>query len=220
MQIKPYDPRIVTINATHNPTGIVAMAAHNTQLAPRSTLLAAPANHNSALIKYLVEAGHTSVLEHAHITFVIDQISRGCADQLRTHRMGSWTVSSTHYNKHEDVTYYMDIMSCGNPAIIEQLIQHHELYIKERERIGAEARQMLPLATETRLMWTVNARALLNFFRVRLCERNMQEMVMCAYRILEQAKEWFPELFCLPYVGPDCEYIGCTQGSMACKKRS
>ena len=76
-----------------------------------------------------------------------------------------------------------------------------------------EARQILPNAKAVNILWTVNARSLINFFNQRLCKRNIREMRMFAKELLLLCIDWFPELFM--WVGADCKVLGgCTQGYM------
>jgi thymidylate synthase (FAD) len=78
-----------------------------------------------------------------------------------------------------------------------------------------EARQVLPNAAAVNLIWTVNARALANFFEQRLCHRNVEEMQVIAGKILDQVYEtWFDYAAC---VGPTCyTQRKCNQGAMSC----
>ena len=53
---------------------------------------------DAALIKRVIEHGHTSTLEHSLMTFDISGISRACLQELSRHRIGtSPSVESTRY---------------------------------------------------------------------------------------------------------------------------
>ena len=81
-----------------------------------------------------------------------------------------------------------------------------------------EARQVLPGAAAVNLIWTVNARSLVNFFTQRLCYRNVDEMQIFAERILERVTSWWPEFGGL--MGPHCYTHGeCNQGRMSCGQK-
>ena len=99
--------------------------------------------------------------------------------------------------------------------VVELLEQANQMY-KHLISVAVpkdEARQILPNAKAVNIMWTVNARSLINFFNQRLCKRNVNEMYYFALKLHNICMLWIPELFDL--VGPDCEvWGGCTQGKM------
>ena len=49
------------------------------------------------LVKALITVGHESPLEFGWAMFHVNGISRACADQLRTHRLLSFTMMSQRY---------------------------------------------------------------------------------------------------------------------------
>lgn len=78
-----------------------------------------------------------------------------------------------------------------------------------------EARQVLPGAASVNIIWTVNARSLINFFTQRLCRRNVDEMQTFAKKTWEQVEHYWPEFAncCGPYCYPSGK---CNQGRMSC----
>lgn len=163
---------------------------------------------NEKLIRYIYTANHSSPLEHAVISMDIGNISRACLDQLTRHRMGSFTTSSTHYQNHSDYQISMD----ANDEVKLLMDEVFKMYEQLAASSFEQARQILPLGVESRCIWTVNARSLANFLNLRLCKRNVPEMVTLASSIQNVAVNWFPELFTI--VGPDCKQTQCTQGHM------
>jgi thymidylate synthase (FAD) len=133
--------------------------------------------------------------------------------------MGSFTAASQHYQKYDE---YSNIV---HPDMINVSVEHFfsfvDDYYKTLIDMGIpkeEARQVLPNAKAVNIMWTVNARSLINFLNLRLCKRNVTEMLWFALKMSSVAREWWPELFNL--VGPDCVMTGkCTQGAMGCDKK-
>jgi thymidylate synthase ThyX len=77
-----------------------------------------------------------------------------------------------------------------------------------------EARMILPNASTVNIIWTVNARSLLNFFEQRLCKRNVDEMTIVANKIWDETYNWWPEYANL--CGPACWLGKCNQGKMTC----
>ena len=80
-----------------------------------------------------------------------------------------------------------------------------------------DARMVLPNGCETKIVITMNCRALFNFFAERLCNRAQWEIRQMAGMMLKECKNIAPEVF--KYAGPTCvtEKI-CWQGKMNCGK--
>jgi thymidylate synthase ThyX len=112
---------------------------------------------------------------------------------------------------------YVSPKLLDSPATLELLEKTQDVYANARRIFGAEARQVIPLGVETQLYWTINARALLHFLRIRLCKRNMLEMQILAEMTRLAAVAWFPELFNTELPQPAClrENV-CDQGLMSC----
>jgi thymidylate synthase, flavin-dependent len=213
MQILPYDPRIETIWSTPNPMEVVTRACSTTQ----KGIYSKGGTPTPALIQFLYDADHGNPLEHAVICLDITQISRACADQLRTHRTCSPTMSSTHYQEHSDHPHRValgteSIHNTHNDAL--QTLMSEYQWMIHNGIPKEDARQYLPLSIEVRYMLTINARSLAHMLRLRMCYRNTVETVLCAERMHSAAMLWFPELF--NYVMKPCAEDRCREGRMAC----
>jgi thymidylate synthase ThyX len=86
------------------------------------------------------------------------------------------------------------------------------------EKKAAEnARYHLPNACETKIVLTMNARALLHFFNERCCERAQEEIRELAVGMLRECKRVAPSIF--KKAGPKCVKFGkCPEGKMTCGK--
>ena len=101
---------------------------------------------------------------------------------------------------------------------------YHEKYrriyneVKKFEKRAIEnARAILPNACETKLVFTMNARSLLNFFKHRCCNRAQDEIRNLAIEMLKLCKQVAPEIF--RYAGPECVTKNkCPEGKMSCGK--
>ena len=211
MKIQTYEGMTIEIvQETKYPAEVIALAL---SLTMRSDPGHIPAKFTSKLGKFLLDADHTSPLEHAHYTFLIQGVSRSFLAQITRHRMGSFTSASQHYQNYED---YPAIIA-GNSQLFESSL--NDSYSSYLDLIDAgvlkeEARQVLPNACAVNLLWSVNARSLITFLRQRLCYRNVKEMQIFAGKVLSLAKTSFPEVF--NYVGPQCFEERCKQGKMKC----
>jgi thymidylate synthase (FAD) len=80
-----------------------------------------------------------------------------------------------------------------------------------------DARFVLPNACETKIVVTMNARGLLNFFKERTCVRAQWEIRALALAMLEECKRIAPNIF--KYAGPACETeLVCKQSKRSCGK--
>ena len=215
--IMPYDPKVEVLWATPDPLDVVASACSVTHKGAFA-LGADQYTDKERLIHFLHRAGHHSPFEHAVISLDITQISRACADQLRTHRMASHTMSSTHYQDHSGYVHRVSYDVLADPMLqvtIDTSMAGYALAIKTG-LLKEDARQLLPLSTETRVILTINARSLAHMLPLRMCYRNTIETVLLAERIREVVYSWFPVLFACAMRPCDYDSIGCREGKMAC----
>ena len=216
--ILPYDPKVEVLWATPNPAEAVTHACSVTQRGIFALGVGLTCD-KAKLVQFLYNAGHGNPLEHAVISFDITQISRACADQLRTHRMASHTMSSTHYQDHGGYTHRVDSWEfitdkhLVSGAIEHAMAAYHKL-TAHRDVPVSVARQILPLSTEARMILTINARSLMHMLPLRMCYRNTVETILLAERLCKAAHSWFPELFACAM--KPCDYEGCKEGKMKC----
>ena len=105
--------------------------------------------------------------------------------------------------------------------------KHYEVHLKagkaekqakalaEKQSIE-DARFVLPNACETKIIVTMNARALFNFFHHRCCNRAQWEIRELAAEMLKLVKTVAPTVF--RYSGPNCLHQSCPEGAMTCGK--
>ena len=79
-----------------------------------------------------------------------------------------------------------------------------------------DARFVLPNACETKMICTMNARSLYNFFSHRCCNRAQWEIQEVAIQMLRLVRGVAPNLF--SHCGPPCVRGGCPEGKMSCGK--
>ena len=174
-----------------------------------------------AFLDKIMSLGHQSVLEHASFTFGIEGISRVTSHQLVRHRVASYSQQSQRYVSHKE-----RFGAVIPPSIAErpdllgrfeaQLQALHQTYGEMVEAgIPAEdARYLLPNATETKILVTMNCRELLHFFAIRCCERAQWEIRAMAVEMLKLVKPVAPTIF--RAAGPGCLNAPCPEGTMTC----
>lgn len=175
------------------------------------------------LIKLVMESGHTSTIEHANFTFAIEGISRACSHQLVRHRIASFSQQSQRY---------VDLSKKGMVYVVPKSIEKDKKLTKNYKKMMVraeadykklleagvapeDARFVLPNACETKMVVTMNARSLLNFFKLRCCDRAQWEIRALAFEMLALVKKKAPLLFAS--AGPTCvtEKI-CWEGDKNC----
>ncbi len=200
----------------------------------------------ASFVDMLSEIGHESPIEHASFTFGIEGVSRSLLAQITRHRIASYSVQSQRYVAERQFDYVVPPEIAALPeaaaeyrAAMQEDQEHYE-HLTEllRERHLAEltaagmepkaavraaekraiedARFVLPNACTTKIMMTMNARSLLNFFRHRCCNRAQWEIRELAEKMLALCLEAAPRLF--KNAGPACLTGPCPEGKMCCGK--
>ena len=173
----------------------------------------------------IMSLGHQSVLEHASFTFGIEGISRVTSHQLVRHRVASYSQQSQRYVSHQERFAVVTPPSIAeNPeyaALFDaQVTALHAAYagLIEAGVLAEDARYLLPNATETKLLVTMNARELLHFFAVRCCERAQWEIRAMAVEMLRLVRPVAPTVFAK--AGPGCLAGPCPEGTMCCGRQA
>ena len=189
-------------------------------------------------IDMLSSLGHESPMEHMTFTFGIENVSRALLAQITRHRMASFSVQSQRYVKETDFEFIVPPAIADDKAASDKYLQtmadiaksYNELadilktrYISEgmdaraaEKKAIEDARFVLPNACTTKMIVTMNARSLLNFFKLRCCSRAQWEIRELATRMLMLVKEVAPCVF--KNAGPACVRGACSEGSMTCGK--
>lgn len=177
------------------------------------------------LIRQVLGSGHTSTIEHASFTFAIEGISRACSHQLVRHRIASYSHQSQRY-----VSELKGGMQYIVPPEIKKNKEWYREYKKLMDKVETEyknlidkgikpedARFLLPNACETKIVVTMNARALHNFFRERLCSRAQWEIRAMAEEMLRLVRRVAPIIFAKAGASCETERI-CWEGDMSCDR--
>lgn len=169
----------------------------------------------------LADLGHESPIEHASYTFAVEGVSRALLAQLTRHRIASYSVQSQRYVDKGAFDYVI-------PPSIAANMEAKDAYIRCMNMASAcyalfttvgippeDARFVLPNACDTRIIFTMNARSLHNFFRLRCCNRAQWEIRAMADEMLRLVREVSPVLF--KNAGASCAVTGkCSEGAMCC----
>lgn len=176
----------------------------------------------SNFVNQLISTGHKSVLEHVTFSFAIEGISRVLSHEIVRHRIGvAISQRSQRYCSEEKCEFVYptkyDITESSEDIFSANVCNSKDDYkLLLEEGVPKEsARYVLPGATCTRMILTMNARELLHFFALRSCKRALPEMQMLANLMISEVKEIAPTLF--RKAGPSCVQLGyCPEGSRSC----
>jgi thymidylate synthase (FAD) len=218
-------PKVEIISYTQNPEGVVAAAIRQCYSKSNACDLKEKTDEATRLrlIQQVVKSGHFSTIEHASFTFAIEGVSRALTHQLVRHRHASFSQQSQRYVRAEDFDYVIPPkvkIKKAAKEIYEKQISEAAAAYKKLVGLGIDkedARFLLPNAAETKIVVTMNARELLHFFELRLCNRAQWEIRVLAYKMLQAVKPLAPNIF--KYAGPTCETEKiCWEGKLACPK--
>ena len=200
----------------------------------------------SSFLDHLSAIGHESPIEHASFTFGIEGVSRSPLAQITRHRLASFSVQSQRYVREnafsfvlppeieavpeakeeflkameEDQRHYESLTSILAAKHKRELLaqgEEEKAAVRKAEKKAIEdARFVLPNACCTKMVCTMNARSLMNFFALRCCNRAQWEIRELATQMLREVKAVAPHLF--QNAGPGCVRGACPEGSMSCGK--
>lgn len=181
-------------------------------------------------INMIMGLGHNSVLEHAVFTFGIEGVSRITEIQLLRKRTASPSVQSGRYVLRDNAKYAV-------PPQIRKSKRAFELYMKQVEECQAtylklidilseenpekdiksiieDARYVQPQSIETKLVFTIDLRNLIELISARKCNRAQWEVQEVVVQMVNAIKDLIPNVE--KYVGAPCEFGTCTEGKMCC----
>jgi len=219
--------RVVLLRYTSEPEEAVVAAARMCYSSEdlNGLLCSVEGIDHRKFLEKILSLGHFSILEHASFTFGIEGISRAASHQLVRHRLASYAQKSQRYVKENRLFDYIIPPSiAGQPSLRQaferlmgEVFQLYSRYLSEG--IPAEdARYVLPNASETKMIVTMNARELHHFFRLRCCYRAQWEIRQLAGLMLGEVKKVAPILF--HKAGPPCLSQSCPEGKMSCGRQN
>ncbi|SHK75957.1 thymidylate synthase (FAD) [Clostridium cavendishii DSM 21758] len=194
--------------------------------------------NTSKFLNMLMSLGHESPIEHVSFTFCVEGVSRSLTHQLVRHRIASFSQQSQRYVKLNQFEYivppaikeneeakalFIKSMEESQKAYDEITNKLKDGYVKSgldtkvaEKKAIEDARYVFPNACETKVIFTMNARSLMNFFHHRCCDRAQWEIRDMAKLMVKEVKKVAPTLF--KYAGPNCVNGVCPEGKMSCGK--
>lgn len=183
--------KITVIQATPKPLEVISRAA-GTCYGKDDT--------KEKRVENCFKANHMSVFEHASITFKVEGISRACSHQLVRHRIASFSQQSQRYCKIDvnNDDWYVTPPSIEDLSMRDAVAFHIAMQDAGREYLTLiergvkpeDARYLLPEATKTEIVVTMNLRELYHFLDLRLDKAAQWEIRKLAHNMLLAALEY------------------------------
>lgn len=176
------------------------------------------------LITRVISSGHYSTIEHIQVSFAINNISRACSHQLVRHRHMSFSQKSQRYVKEKSQFDYI------TPPTIEKneelskkyddfMTKISDFYLELTEAgIPAEdARFVLPNATSTSMVASLNLREMIHLANLRLCTRAQAEIRILVKQMCDELLQ--EEIWLKEYLVPKCERLGFCDEDKSCGRK-
>ena len=179
--------QLTVISATPNPLHVISEAAG---------ICYGKSDYSPKRVQRCIANGHMSVVEHAAASIRIEGISRACLAQLTRHRMASFSVKSQRYCRIGSDDWYVEPPRVtGDPLLNDAFLSCMNYCVGCYEFMLAngakheDARFILPEATKTECILTMNARSLDNFLRLRMDKAAQWEIRQLAASIQSSLRE-------------------------------
>lgn len=177
-------------------------------LAGQAAALCTNSPNPEKALQHALESGHESVVEHASFTFLIEGVSRALLAQITRHRIASFSVQSQRYVDMGAAPVVVPDSIAANADILQayeaimETVRSFYCAAVDADIPKEDARMVLPEATYTKIMLTMNARELRHFFALRMCNKAQWEIRAAANEMYRQAIEVAPVIF--KDAGPGC----------------
>lgn len=147
-------------------------------------------------VRGIIKSGHESVIEHECLTFKVIT-DRAIANEMVRHRLSSYSQQSSRYVDLSDlkVILPLEIESYAVGYAMVDFLQQCEKAYKKLLELGATkdvARSVLPQATATEIIMTMNFRSLRHFLKLRLHKSAHANIRDIAKKIYDIVKEKYP----------------------------
>ena len=187
--------KVELLHITPDPEAHIARCA---RVSHRSEERSSP-DADRELVRKLISWGHESVLEFASATFLVEGMSRAAANQLTRHRLASFVQESQRFVDVRDrgmvrPPSFTDVQWEKAQALHREAVRLYEELVAQ-DVPKEDARYVLPIGTETRLVVSANFREWRHIIRLRGSPAAQWEIRLFARKVLEVLKEHAPTVF-------------------------
>lgn len=184
-------------------------------------------DYKKFLATKIIPSGHHSVIEHGSFTFEVTGVSRAYSHQQVRHRIASYSQESQRYVNpfrekikkprfdfvipptmrydREEFIWYVEGIKNDVNRYLEAI---------QKGKKEEDARMFLPNATATKIVVSMNPRALFEMLTKRTCALAQWEFDMVATQMAIIAYQYAPSVF--EIAGPYCARGKCPERKRAC----
>lgn len=176
-----------------------------------------------------INSGHGRVMEWPNVEVIVTGYSAKCLREAMRHIVGTSVLQAStryiNYAKGFDVVMPPSVTkSEETEAIWNNVIHAISDGMKELEAHGVpkeDFTNLLPLAYQSKMVWKVNLRTLVNFFGMRLCNRAYWEIRTLARELKDALIEYSPEWeeIANALFVPKCVHVGFCTEAKSCHYR-
>lgn len=174
-------------------------------------------------IRKMRKSPHESPLEHVTMTWHVYNMDRAISHQWVRHRLAAHSQASQRYVKYDNLEVTVPDSIKNN----ENMFQAYKKYMEGVEELykgfvdngipAEDARAILPNATATHIVTTMNLREMIHFFNERCCYRAQKGIRDIAYEMLYICNQMYPCVF--EGVGPKCVSMHRCPEARPCKEK-
>jgi thymidylate synthase (FAD) len=180
-------------------------------------------------LENLVASGHGSVLEHASVSFLFQDVSRVFTHELVRHRVGTaYSQESLRYVRLTDLRFWLPQILRGNEEGVQLIVNtvKHLEYVQqklaeiynvtdpdmsftEKKKLTSAFRRVAPIGLATGIIFTANLRTLRHLIPLRTARFAEEEIRLVFAAVAEICRAMYPNLFgdmCSRQVGGYSEY--------------
>ena len=164
---------------------------------------------DKSFIERAIKLGHESILEHIHLTFEINGLSRACLQELARHRHISLSVESTRHTLKKQFANgeislsLSDHMDEGLKLLITNYLKAVISYAKQHPDVPNDTlKYAMPECLSTNLIMALNVRELRHIVKLRSAPAALGEFRYLACQLVKAIPEDYR------YWVEDCLYNG------------
>jgi len=226
--LNPVTPRVVLLAVTPEIERLMAAAGrecYSDRSAEEIFQKLSRTEAQNFLRQKIIPSGHYSVIEHGRFTFEVTGVSRAYSHQQVRHRIASYSQESQRYvdpfrRKEPRFDFVVPpAMRYNRDWFLEYVqgikrtVNQYLWAIKEGFK-EEDARMFLPNAAATKIMVSMNPRALFEMLTKRTCALAQWEIDIVATQMAIIAYQQAPAVF--EKAGPACARGKCPEGERSC----
>lgn len=162
----------------------------------------------------IINVGHGSVVEHPHISFIFNNVSRVFTHELVRHRHENISQESLRFVRLNDIPFWFPDWSKEDQELYErarevvQTLEDFQLWMAEhfalddpgvpfaeKKHKTSFMRRFAPIGVATKMGWTVNVRGLRHIIQMRTAPGAEEEIRLVFGMVAERMAPEMPALF-------------------------